>query len=80
MKCPKQPAMACLIDAIGASACLMVAFSGFRESHKPLSLGNVCGIVPPHRDDDHQNGHQSGYILHRRLVDCCLVGRRSDTE
>jgi len=50
MKCPKQPALACPIDAIGASACPMVAFSGFFESPGPHPLGDVRGIVPPHRD------------------------------
>ena len=43
----------------------MVAFSGFYESHKPPPLGDARGIVPPHRDG-HQNGQQSGYMLHHR--------------
>jgi hypothetical protein len=29
MKCKKQLALVCPIDAIGASTCLMAAFSGF---------------------------------------------------
>ena len=55
MKCPKQPALVCPIDAIGASARPMVAFSGFYEGHQPPPSGNVSGIVPPHCDG-HQNG------------------------
>jgi len=39
----------------------MVAFSGFNESHEPPPLGDVRGIVPPHRHG-HQNGQQSGYM------------------
>jgi hypothetical protein len=35
--------------------------------------------LPPHRDH-HRNGHQSGYILHYRCVDCRPGGRRVDTE
>ena len=35
---------------IRASACPMVAFSGFFESPGPHPLGDVRGIVPPHRD------------------------------
>jgi hypothetical protein len=31
MKSEKQPALACPIDAIGASACPMAVFSGFYE-------------------------------------------------
>ena len=61
MKCPKQPALVCTIDAIRPSACLMVAFSGFYESHKPPPSGSVHGIVPAHRDG-HQNGRQSGHM------------------
>jgi len=79
MKSKKQPALACLIYAIGASAHPMAAFSGFYESPWPPPSGDVRGIVPPHRDD-HQNGHQSGYILHRRFVCCHPGGRRGDTE
>ena len=79
MKCPKQPALVCTIDAIRPSACLMVAFSGFYESHKPPPSGDARGIIPPHRDG-HQNGHQSEYILHRCFVCCRPGGRRGDTE
>ena len=61
MKSKKQPALACPIDAIRASARPMAVFSGFYESPGPPSSGNVRGIVPPHRDG-HQNGQQSGYI------------------
>ena len=70
MKCPKQPALvlACPYDAIRASACPMVTFSGFYESHEPPPLGNARGIAPPHRDG-HRNGQQSGYMLHYRCVD-----------
>ena len=71
MKLKKQPALACPIDAIGASARLMVAFSGFYESPGPLPSGDVCGVVLPHHDD-HRHVHQSGYMLHRRVV-CCLL-------
>jgi len=52
----------------------MVAFSGFYESHGPTSLGDVCGIVPAHHHG-HQNGQQSGGILHHRFV-CCRSGSR----
>ncbi len=62
MKCPKQPALACPIDAIGASARPMVAFSGFYENHEPPPSGDACGIVPPHRDG-HQHGQQNWYML-----------------
>ena len=79
MNSKKSPALVCPIDAIGASARLMVAFSGFYESHKPLPSGDACGIVPPHREG-HQNGQQSGYILHLRFVCCRPGGRRGDTE
>ena len=51
MKSKKRPALACPIDAIGASACPMVAFSGFCESHEPPPSGDVRGIVPAHCDD-----------------------------
>jgi len=71
--------LACPIDAIGASAGPMAAFSGFYESHEPPSLGDVLGILPPHRDG-RRNGQQSGYILHCRFVDCCPGGHWGDTE
>jgi hypothetical protein len=55
--CPKQPALACPIDAIGANACPMVVFSGFYERQEPPPLGDACGIVPPQHD-----GHQQGQL------------------
>ena len=57
----------------------MVAFSGFCESHEPPPLGNVRGIVLPHCHG-HQNGQQSGYMLHRHFVCCRPGGRRGNTE
>jgi hypothetical protein len=51
MKSKKQPALACPIDAIGASARPMAVFSGFYESPGPPPLGDVRGKVLPHRDD-----------------------------
>jgi len=79
MKCKNQRVLACPIDNMGAIAQPMAAFSGFYESHEPPPLGDVRGVVPPHRDG-HQNGQQSGYILHRHFVDCCPGGCRGDTE
>ena len=79
MKSKKQPALACPIDDIGASARPMAMFTGFYESHKPPPLGDARGIVPPHRDG-HRNGPQSGYILHLRFVCCHPGGRRGHTE
>jgi len=67
------------IDAIGASARPMAAFSGFYESHEPPPSGDAHVIVPPHCDG-HQNGQQSGYILHLRFVCCRPGGRWGDTE
>ena len=64
---------------IGVSARPMAAFSGFYESHEPPPLGDALGIVLPHRDG-HQNGQQSGYILHLRFVCCRPGGRRGDME
>ena len=81
MKPKKQPALACPFDNIGASACPMVAFSGFYESHKPSPSGDACGIVPPHcYGYGHQNGHQSGYMLYCCFACCSPGGRRGDTE
>jgi hypothetical protein len=57
----------------------MAVFSVLYESPGPPPSGDARGIVPPHRDD-HQNGHQSGYILHYRCVYCLPRGRRGDTE
>jgi hypothetical protein len=52
---------------------------GFYERHEPPPSGDARGIVPAHRDG-HQNGQQSGYILHNRCVDCRPGNRRGDTE
>ena len=79
MKPKKQLALVCPIDAIGVSARPMAVFSGFYESPGPPPSGDVRGIVPPHRDD-HRNGHQSGYIIHRCFVCCRPDGRQGDTE
>jgi hypothetical protein len=57
---------------MGASARLIGVFSGFYESHEPPPLGDALGIVLPHCDG-HQNGQQSGCILHRRVVVVTLV-------
>ena len=81
MKCLKQPVLVCPIGIIGASACPMTAFSGFYESHEPLPSSDAWDIVLPHHNS-HQNGHQSGYILHLCFV-CCRPGaggRRGNTE
>ncbi len=64
---------------IEVSARPMAAFSGFYESHEPPPSGDARGIVPPHHDG-HQNGQQSGYILHLCFVCCCPGGRRGNTE
>jgi len=79
MKSKKQPALACPIDAIGASARPMGVFSCFYESPGSPPSVNVCGKVPPHCDD-HQNSHQSGYIIHCCFVCCCPGGRRGNAE
>jgi len=79
IKSKKQLALECPVDAIGASARPMAAFSGFYESHEPPQSGDACGVVPPHRDG-HRNDQQSGFILHRCTVCCCPGGRRGDTE
>jgi len=50
----------------------MAAFSGFYESQEPPPSGDVRGIVPPHHDG-HQNGQQSGHILHRFLFAVALA-------
>ena len=57
----------------------MMAFSGFCESHEPPPSGDTLGIVPSHRHS-HQNGQQSGYMLHRCNVCCRPGGRRDNTE
>jgi len=73
MKCSKQPALACPFDAIGASPCPMVPFSGFYESHKSPSSGDARGIVVPLHRNGHQNGQQSRYMLHNCCVDDALA-------
>ena len=65
--------------AIRVSACPMAVFSGFYESPEPPPLGDAHGIVPSHRPG-HQNGQQSGHILHRCFVCCHPGGRRGNTE
>ncbi len=57
----------------------MAVFSGLYESTGPPPLGDARGILPPHRNR-YRNGHQSGYILHYRCVDCRPGGRRGNTE
>ena len=57
----------------------MAVFSGSYESHGPTSSGNVRGILPAHRHG-HQNGQQSGHILHRCFVFCRPGGCRGNTE
>ena len=57
----------------------MVVVSGLYESPGPPPSGDALGIVSPHRDH-HRNGHQSGYILHYRCVDCRPGGHRGNTE
>ena len=69
----------CPIDAIRASACPNVVFSGFYESHEPPPSGDACGIVPPYHDG-HRNGQQSGYMLHYHCVNCCPGGCRDDRK
>jgi hypothetical protein len=46
MKSKKQLALACPIDAFGASACPMAVFSGFYESPGPPLSGDLQGIIP----------------------------------
>ena len=57
----------------------MAVFSGLYESPGPPALGDARSIVLPHRDD-HQNVHQSWYILHYCCVYCLPGGRRGNTE
>ncbi len=79
MKCKIQPALACLIGNIGASASPMAPFSGFYESHDPPPSGDARSIVYPHCDD-HQSRQQRGYILHHCFVVCCHGGRWGNAE
>ena len=62
---------------IGASAHLMAAFSGFYKSPGPPLSGDMHSIVPSHCHG-HQNGKQSGHILHRCFVCCHPGGRQGD--
>ncbi len=50
----------------------------FRKATNQLHWA-MHAIVPPHRDG-HQNGQESGHILHCRFVCCRPGGRRGDTE
>jgi len=70
---------ACPFDNFGLSAHPMAAFSGFYESHGPPPSGDARGIVLAHRHG-HQNGEQSGHILHGRFVFCRPGVHRGDTE
>jgi len=63
MKCPNQPELTCPFYNVGASARLMVAVSGFYESHESPPSVDPRGIVPLHHTG-HQNGQQSGYMFH----------------
>jgi len=56
--------------------CLVAFMKAMNLLHR---VGDAHGIVPPHRDG-HQNGQQSGYILHYCCVDCSPGGRRGNTE
>jgi hypothetical protein len=42
-------------------------------------LGNVHGIVPPHRNG-HKNSHKVGVLFDCCFVDCCPGGHRGDME
>ncbi len=64
---------------IKASAHPIAAFSGFYENHGPPPLGDARGIVTVHCHG-HQNGQQSGHILHLRFVCCCPGGNRGNME
>jgi hypothetical protein len=65
--------------AIRASAHPMAVFSGLYESPGPPPSGDARSIVPPHRDD-HQNCHQSGYMIHSCFVCCHSGGHQGYTE
>ena len=43
-------------------------------------LHRVMRAIEPAHRDGHQNGQQSGYILHNRCVDCRPGGRQGDTK
>jgi len=53
---------------------MMAAFSGFCESREPPPSGDARGVAPAHCHG-HQNGQQSGLILHLRFV-CRRPGGR----
>ncbi len=57
----------------------MAMFSGFYERHGPTPLGDARSIVPTHRHG-HQNGQQSGQILHRCIVFCRPGSHQDNTE
>ena len=77
--CPWNRGRHVWLMPIGASARPMAAFSGIYESHEPPPSGDAHGIVPAHCNC-HQNGQQSGHILHLRFVCCRSGGRRGNTE
>ena len=79
MKLKKQPALACPFDNIGASDCLMVAFSGFYESHEPLPLDNVGSIVPA-RHQGHQKLPAKGFVCIVVLFAIALAAIWGNTE
>ena len=56
--------------------CLVAFMKATNLLHR---VGDAHSIVRSHRDG-HQNGQQSGYILHYCCVDCSPGGRRGDTE
>ena len=66
----KQPGYACPFYAIGASACLMTAFSGFYKSHEPPPLGDVRDIVPAHH---HVHQKRPAKCVHFTLLFCLLL-------
>jgi len=57
----------------------MAAFSGIYESPGPPPSGDVRGIVLLHCHG-HQNGQQSGHILHRCFACCCPSSRWGNME
>jgi hypothetical protein len=61
---------------IGVSACPMVVFSSFKESHKPPPSGDVRGIVPAHHHG-HQNGQQRGVYCIVVLFAIALAAARA---
>jgi len=80
VKSKKQPVLVCSIGNIRASAHPMAVLSGFYESHGPLLWGDHArGIVLVHCHG-HQNGQQSGHILHRCFVCCHPCSRWGNTE